>query len=126
MPIEFHGTDTFEEELQKLQPKERAVVISKVNQYCATLDVDPTQFRRHAYRPLKIMLPDDVGSSLYALRVSPDLRVILTVEDDPLFGRTLVTLLRVVRHSALDKVFRGVVEGLYQGRARVEGDGRHG
>jgi len=59
-------------------------------------------------------LTGDDESSLYALRVNKDIRIILTVDDDPLFDQILITLLHVVRHSNLNKVFNGIAESIYQ------------
>jgi hypothetical protein len=53
-------------------------------------------------------------SSLYTLKVSYQLRLILSVDEDPIFGQVIFTLFRVVKHDDLDKAYRGVAESLYQ------------
>ena len=119
MSILFQSSDKFENDLKSFQAKDREKIISKINFYCSGADVDPTLFRQHAYRPIQIFLPSDLKSSLYTLRINKDLRVILTLEDDPLFDQTIVTLLRVVRHDSLEKAFRGIAGSLYHGQANL-------
>ncbi|NTV67824.1 MAG: hypothetical protein HGB06_09135 [Chlorobaculum sp.] len=113
----FQASEEFEKDIKSFHAKEREQIASKINLYCSDFEDDPTLFRQHSYRPLKVILPDDLGSSLYAIRINQDIRVILTLDDDPLFGQTIVTLLRAVRHDSLEKAFRDIAESLYQGNA---------
>lgn len=53
-------------------------------------------------------------SSLYTLTVSPTLRVIWTVDEDPIFGQVIFTLFRVVKHDDLDRAYQSVADSLYQ------------
>ena len=53
-------------------------------------------------------------SSLYVLRVSQKLRVILAVDEDPIFDQVIFTLYRVVKRDNLDKEYQGIAESLYQ------------
>ena len=48
--------------------------------------------------------------------------LILAVDDDPVFGQTLVTLFRVVRHDEVDRSYRSIAHLLY--RHRIERNGR--
>jgi hypothetical protein len=123
MSIIFQSTEKFEKDIKSFQAKERERIISNINLYCSTVETDPALFRQHSFRPLQLILRDDLASSLYVLRIDQDIRVILTLEDDPLFDRTVVTLLSVVRHHAVETVYREVAESLYQGCvAFVQGD----
>lgn len=122
----FQASEKFEKDMKSFQGKDRERIATKINLYCSSADADPTLFRQHSYRPLKVLLPNDLGSSLYALRITPDIRVILTLEDDPLFDQTIVTLLRVVRHDSLERAFRGIAESLYQGNATFDQGDQNG
>ncbi|MCC5660483.1 hypothetical protein LC608_26595 [Nostoc sp. XA010] len=106
---------SFEKDLGRLSEDEKAAAIQKIND-CASLF--PTQ-KADVYRKLRrLPLPSDINgyeSSLYTLRVSQKLRVILTVDEDPIFGQVIFTLFRVVKHDELDKAYKGVAESLYQG-----------
>ena len=65
-------------------------------------------------RPLAIQLKDGLGASLYSLRVGRDIRIILTIDDDPIFARMLVTLFRVVRRDELTQAYRSTAHLLYR------------
>jgi hypothetical protein len=110
----IESTKAFEKDLARLSENEKAVAIQKIND-CASLF--PTQ-KANVYRKLR-RLPlasalNDYESSLYTLRLSQKLRVILTVDEDPIFGQVIFTLFRVVKHDELDKAYKSVAESLYQ------------
>jgi hypothetical protein len=115
MDILIESTRSFEKDLGRLSEDEKAVAIKKIND-CASLF--PNQ-RADVYRKLRrLPLLSDINgyeSSLYTLRVSQKLRVILTVDEDPIFGQVIFTLFRVVKHDDLNKAYKGVAESLYQG-----------
>ncbi len=48
------------------------------------------------------------------LKVSQKLRVILTVDEDPIFGQIIFTLFRAIQHQDLNKAYNSVAESLYQ------------
>ncbi|MCC5620307.1 hypothetical protein [Nostoc sp. CHAB 5715] len=111
----IESTRSFEKDLGRLSEDEKATTVKKIND-CASLFL--TQ-KADVYRKLRrLPLPSDINgyeSSLYTLRVSQKLRVILTVDEDPIFGQVIFTLFRVVKYDELDKAYKGVAETLYQG-----------
>ncbi|BBD64601.1 hypothetical protein NIES4072_17370 [Nostoc commune NIES-4072] len=115
MDVLIESTRSFEKDLGRLSEDEKATTVKKIND-CASLF--PTQ-KADVYRKLRrLPLPSHINgyeSSLYTLRVSQKLRVILTVDEDPIFGQVIFTLFRVVKHDDLDKAYKGVAESLYQG-----------
>ena len=114
MNLLFESTKRFEKELKRFDPKERTRIISKLNQYCQLLPDDTSGFFKHAYQPMKLQLKGNDESTLYALKVYKDIRIIMTVDEDPLFDQIIITLLHVIRHSGLNKVFKGMAESIYQ------------
>jgi hypothetical protein len=65
-------------------------------------------------RPPSVRLKGGFTSSLYALRAGRDVRVIMAVDDDPVFGQTMVTLFRVVPRGELEHGFRSIASTLYR------------
>jgi mRNA-degrading endonuclease RelE of RelBE toxin-antitoxin system len=114
MTVLFESTRKFEKGLKKFSSPEKARVIDKLNQYVQLLDSNEKDFYRHAFQPRKIKLTHDNESTLFALRVTQDIRIILTVDKDPLFDQTLITLLGISRHSDLPKLFNNISESIYQ------------
>jgi len=110
----IESTRHFEKDIDRLSEDEKAVTIQKIND-CASLF--PTQ-KADGYRKLR-RLPllsylNGYESSLYTLKVLQKLRVILTVDEDPIFGQVIFTLFRVVKRNDLDKAYESVAESLYQ------------
>jgi hypothetical protein len=114
MDIVIESTKSFEKNLAQLSESDKTAVVQNINN-CAQLF---TTQRTDVYRRLKrLRLPLDLNgyeSSLYVLRVSQKLRVILAVDEDPIFDQVIFTLYRVVKRDNLDKEYQGIAESLYQ------------
>ncbi len=114
MDILIESTKDFENDITKLSEDEKAAAIQKIND-CASLF--PTQ-KANFYRKLRrLPLQSNLNgyeSSLYTLTVSPTLRLIWAVDEDPIFGQVIFTLFRVVKHDDLDRAYQSVAESLYQ------------
>src|SRR5262249_8438021 len=93
----------------------------KINQKCQLLLSDRKAFSRGLTQPCPANLANGFKSSLYAFKVSASLRVIFAVDDDPIFGQTLVTLLRVVRQQELSKAYQQTATALYQPEGLLRG-----
>jgi hypothetical protein len=114
MDILIESTKGFENDLTKLSEDEKAAAIQKIND-CASLF--PTH-KADVYRKLRhLPLPTNLNgyeSSLYTLTVSPTLKVILAVDEDPIFGQVIFTLFRTVKQDELERAYQNVAESLYQ------------
>jgi len=114
MNVLFQATKKFEKDLQDLPTGDTQLVISHLNRNCSLLKQDPAAFYRTVNKPLVVQLKEGMDSTLYSMRVNHDLRILLAVDDDPLFGQTIFTLLCLVRRKDLSKTFKGIAESLYQ------------
>jgi len=114
MDILIESTKGFEKDLAGLSEDEKATAIQKIN-YCASLFPDRKSdlYRKVRRLPLQSEL-NGYESSLYTLRISQKLRVVLTVDEDPIFGQVIFTLFRAVKQDDLDRAYNGVAESLYQ------------
>jgi len=108
--------------LKKLGAQDKSRVAVAIDRYAATFDTKLDISTQHVYCPHKVVLPEGLDSSLYVLWVSPQLRVILTIEEDPLFEQKIVTLFRAVKHDEIDRAFNSIAESLYQQMRSMEGD----
>ena len=110
----IESTRDFEKDLCKLSKDDREAVIKKINS-CASLF--PTQ-KTFVYRQLRrLPLPPLINgyqSSLYTLKISQKLRVILAVDEDPIFEQVIFTLFRVVERSDMNQAYKSIAESLYQ------------
>jgi Txe/YoeB family toxin of Txe-Axe toxin-antitoxin module len=115
METVFQTTKSFEKDLNKLSAADKGLVIQHVNKIADLFRTNQKSFYSSTYRPMKIKLPPGLDSSLYSMRINQNLRVIFSIEDDPLFEQTNLTLFRIAKTpKALRKSFSSIVESLYQ------------
>ncbi|MGL5075582.1 MAG: hypothetical protein ACRDBG_07025 [Waterburya sp.] len=114
MDILIESTNGFEKDISRLSEREKTITIQKIND-CT--DLFATQ-KANVYRKLRrLPLPSDLNgyeSSLYTLRISQKLKVILTVDEDPIFGQVIFTLFRVTKQDDFDNAYKSITEFLYQ------------
>ena len=114
MDILIESTNGSEKDLARLSDDDKGAAIQKINN-CA--DLFPMH-KANAYRKLqRLPLPtllNGYESSLYTLKVSQKSRVILTVDEDPIFGQVIFTLFRLTNHEDFDKAYKDVAGSLYQ------------
>ncbi len=112
MDILIESTSSFEQDLASISEDEKAIAIQKIND-CAALF---PEHKINAYRKLRRLALNISGydSSLYAMQVSPESRIILTVDEDPIFGQVIFTLFRIANRDDFSKAYQGVVESLYK------------
>ena len=112
--ILIESTNSFEKDLDKLAKSDKETAIQKIND-CADLFLVQ---KANVYRKLcRLPLPTGLNgyeSSLYKLKVTQKLRVILTVDEDPIFGQVIFTLFRVIKHDNFDQAYKDVAKSLYQ------------
>ncbi|MDQ0042811.1 hypothetical protein [Variovorax boronicumulans] len=120
MDSEFDITKRFGKDIARLPKEDERKIAASIDKYAATLDTSQAAHNQRIYQPKGLLVPRGFDSSIYVLRATQKLRVILTIEDDPLFGRKLITLLRVVKHDELERALASIAESLYQ-HLRSEG-----
>lgn len=77
------------------------------------LQGDRRAFFATVQRPHSVTPKDGFTSSLYSLRAGRGTRVIMAVDDDPVFGQTMITLFQVVPHGELELSFHSIARMLY-------------
>ena len=113
MNLMFNLTEDFENDLQKFDEATCAKITERVNLVAQEWMNDKKAFARHARRPCAVKFGNGYESSLYAVRVDPNVRLLLTIEDDPIFDQIIVTLMRVVGRAELRESYNTVSEALY-------------
>ena len=114
MDVVIESTKGFEQDLDRLQQDDREAAIAKIND-CASLF--PAQ-KAVAYRKLhRLQIPsltNGYQSSLYTLKVSQKLSLILAVDEDPIFEQIIFTLFRATQFSELKEAYQNIAVSLYQ------------
>ncbi|MCA6502997.1 MAG: hypothetical protein IM585_02510 [Pseudanabaena sp. M135S2SP2A07QC] len=118
MDILIESTSRFEQDLSSVSEGEKDIAIQKIND-CAALF---PEHKINAYRKLR-RLPLSISgydSSLYTMQISPESRIILTVDEDPIFDQVIFTLFGVANRDDFNKAYQVVVESLYKDLLRQE------
>lgn len=114
MEILIESTKEFEQDLEKFNNQEKFKIIKKLNRYVELLSKNKNLLENQAFKLKDIKLSADYESSLYALIIDKDIRLIITIDDDPIFDATVITLFRVVYTEDAAKAYASVAESLYQ------------
>ena len=119
MEIIIESTQRFETSITQLNQESKQSVIEKINDCTQQFCKD----KMHEYKDLDqlkfLPLPNNYQSSLYTLRVSPNLRVILTIDEDPIFSQTIFTLFDIVEPQDLEQSHKEIAADIYQDLTKV-------
>ncbi|MBO0350455.1 hypothetical protein J0895_15400 [Phormidium pseudopriestleyi FRX01] len=110
----IESTKRFEKDLNKLDSLDKNLVIEAINNCVISVE------KKGIYSSPKLVglkIPSHVQgyeSSLYMLRVTQKKRVILSIDEDPIFGQIIFTLFRVFTVDKIQENINGFVESMYQ------------
>ncbi|RKZ51641.1 MAG: hypothetical protein DRR16_00985 [Candidatus Parabeggiatoa sp. nov. 3] len=113
MEIVFESTQEFEKELARFSETERQVTIEQINQSAQLFLTEKSTLFRKLRRLHNVKLINDYESTLYSLKVTDSIRVILTIDEDPIFEQVIFTLFRVVRKSLASQAYEAVAALIY-------------
>jgi Txe/YoeB family toxin of Txe-Axe toxin-antitoxin module len=114
MDILIESTKDFEQDLEQFNNRDKFKIIKKLNRYVELLSIDKTLFYKNSTQLINIPLKENYDSSIYSLRINEKIRIILTIDDDPIFERTVITLFRAVKAEEAPEAYNSVAETLYQ------------
>lgn len=114
MDILIESTKDFEQDLEQFSKTEKFNIIKTMNHYFELLSKDKNLFYQYSEQLRKIHLNKHYDSSIYSLKINEKIRIILTIDDDPIYDSTIVTLFRVVTTEEALKAYTSVAESLYQ------------
>jgi hypothetical protein len=113
LELVFESTRGFEDDIGRIPAESRSRVVDEINDRCRMILEDRPAFEANLSRPFDPPVPDALQSTLSVMAIREGYRVILAVDDDPLFGRVLVTLLRVVEAQDETVAYRSAASMLY-------------
>ncbi|MCI1273271.1 MAG: hypothetical protein LKG27_02415 [Clostridiaceae bacterium] len=120
MELIFESTTLFERELKKIQQKQD--FIKQINRLFELLKSNNTNINNLKLTKCKLKLPQELEPSLYTWKINKDYRLILSIDDDPLFERQIITLYAITKPDSYNKVFSSITESLYQQYNEVSHD----
>lgn len=116
MDLLIESTKEFEQDLQVFSQPEKSLIVKKMNHFFKIILIDKDSlFQTGTLKQLpEIQLNNNYDSSLYSLIINNEVRVILTIDDDPIFDRIIITLFRVVNSAEASKAYSVVAKSLYK------------
>ncbi|MBD2493838.1 hypothetical protein BCD64_18580 [Nostoc sp. MBR 210] len=114
MEILIESTKEFEKDLEKFNNREKFKIVKKLNRYVDLISKNRNLLENQAFKLKNIKFNTEYDSSLYALIIDKEIRIILTIDDDPIFDTTVITLFRVVSTEDATQAYNSVAEYLYQ------------
>jgi len=113
MELSFNTTEEFEKDLRSLDTATRTEMVDKINRVAQMFSENKAEFAKQVTKPL-IKMGNGYNSSLYIVRVAPNIRVVMAVDDDPIFEQVIVTLLRAVKRVKVKEAVNQAAQDLYQ------------
>ena len=114
MDILIESTKKFEDDLSVLKESEKVTTIQKINDYVSRFSTSKKSVDTELNHPANSSNLNGYESSLYALKISEKLGVILAIDEDPIFEQIIFTLFRAVKQDDLDQAYKRIAESLYQ------------
>ncbi len=114
MEMLIESTGEFEQDMVQFTNNEKVKIVDKLNWYIKLLSINKNLFYEHSKQLRNIKLNGKYDSSIYSLIINEDVRIILTIDDDPIFKQTVITLFRAVTAEEAPKAYDSVLEKLYQ------------
>ena len=113
-------TDDCEKIFYHFSQKEQDEIIKKTEYLGELYITDRAEFYRNAHQPVFFKLNNKFDSSLYYFRIKRDLKMIASVDEDPIFESVTITLLSVFKDGHIEKNFKSAAQSFYRQFVNVE------
>lgn len=114
MKLNVSNTRLFKKKLGLLSEAEQARLNGLIHRLAGSYQNGKAYFNKTVSQPYAFQLKNNLESSLYSSKISPALRLIFSVDEDPLFGRLDITLFDLTDKSKEETRFRKIGENLYK------------
>jgi hypothetical protein len=114
MDILIESTKDFEKDLEKFTDTEKFRIIKEMNRNFELISSENNSFYEHSEQLRNIKLNHDYDSTIFCLKINQEQRIILTIDDDPIFGCILITLFRLVNSEEAQQAYNAIAEFIYQ------------
>lgn len=114
MDIQVDITDDFDKSYKKIPQPKRKLIGDKINQLVDNLR---NGNKRSLIRSRDLEFPANIKksqSTLYIFRATPEFRVVVSLDDDPMFNQKVLTLYDITRQDSIAVSFMAVATKLYK------------
>lgn len=114
MNLEFLITESFDDDIKCLLLAQQKSIKNTINSISESLLNGKSGFMENASMPCIFNLKEEDSSSLYLVAVGKDKKIVVAVDDDPIFDKLLLTLFRLVDNEKGNIIYKEVGEQLYK------------
>ena len=107
-------TNDCEKKFYHFSQKEQDQIIKKTEYLGELYITDRVEFYRNAHQPVFFKLNNKFDSSLYYFKINKELRIIASVDEDPIFESVTITLLSVFKDGHIEKNFKLAAQSFYR------------
>jgi len=120
MHLEFLITEPFDNDMKSLLPVLQKRIKKTINSISGSLLNGKDKFTGRASMPHSFNLKDGLTSSLYLVEVGEGKKMIVAVDDDPIFDKLSLTLFRLVDNEKGDSVYKEIGQRLYKNQGLLK------
>ncbi len=114
MNILIESTAIFEQDLRRLSQDRKNKIIGEINNFVNLISDGKFNGFHKLYGIPHILDLGEYDSSLYVLRVSGELEIVLAIDEDPIFNQTILSLFRLTDSIKITEVYQEIAAHLYQ------------
>ena len=114
MELEFDITQSFSDDMALLPSAQKERISAQINLVSKSLLNGQTAFRENSSIPYIFPLKDGLDSSLFVVKADDDKRMILAVDEDPVFDKISLTFFRLVEKSIAERIYKEVGQAIYK------------
>jgi hypothetical protein len=107
-------TESFIQDLNNFPVAEQEKVNNKLQTITSLVEEENLDEIVQLFKKIQGIKMNNYSSSLYQLKVSSNLRILLFFEEDPLFDRKIITLLHVFYRQDMEKAIANFAKSFYQ------------
>jgi mRNA-degrading endonuclease RelE of RelBE toxin-antitoxin system len=107
-------TESFIQDLNNFPLAEQEQVNNKLQAIASLIEEENLEELVQLFNKIEGIKLTNYSSSLYQLKVSSNIRILLFFEEDPLFDRKIITLLHVFYRQDMKKAIANFVKSFYQ------------
>ncbi len=120
MNLIIETSELFEKSFRRFSKKEQEEILKTIEYYGELFVTNRKEFLKNAHQPVFFKINDEFDSSLYYLKLKKESRLIVSVDEDPIFESVIITLLKIFKNKDIEKNFKSVAESFYQKFSNVK------
>ena len=114
MELVFDITQSFSDDMAGLPLVQKEAISNQINLISKSLLNGQVEFKQNSLIPYNFNLKGGLDSSLYLIKADKDKRMVVSVDEDPVFDKITLTLFRLADRNTADEIYKEVGENIYK------------